>query len=49
MSRREEASTLYSENIGPGEKDPAIAADITCQFGMLRLALPVVPSTAVAI
>jgi hypothetical protein len=27
-----------------GEKDPGIAAGITCQFAMLRLALPVVPS-----
>jgi hypothetical protein len=42
MSRREEAGKLNSEKYRPGEKDPAIAAGVTCQFATLRLALPVV-------
>ena len=47
MSRREEASKLNSENIGRRKRVRPLPQAFTCQFAMLRLALPVVPSTAV--
>lgn len=47
MSRREEASKLNSENIGRRKRVRPLPQASTCQFAMLRLALPGVPSTAV--
>jgi hypothetical protein len=42
MSRRAEACKAQLGKYRPGEKDLGIAAGTTCQFAMLRLALPVV-------
>src|SRR5882757_11005064 len=36
MSRREEASRLNSENIGPVKRIPAIAAEIACVRGLQK-------------
>ena len=36
MSRREEASKLNSENIGPVKRIPAIAAEIACVRGLQK-------------